>query len=330
MTVRILIIPASVLALVFVLSGCRSDVAAPNNPSATADLARGLDADVPLETCQVLRQVGQSSFLQTYRYDNRGLLSRWEDASGNILLPQYDSRGALVRAKYHAPRSEFASTIVFVYDGANIVRENWYEEPSNRLSDIVVNTWNSKGQLILRQSLYQGSNATFQYDAVGNAYQVDESINDGLGILVTVITTYTFSAPVKSPDLTLRGLPYPPQYINRVFNPQHQTGAKADFVDYDGSLIPLYDFDPNKSILVAGQQHFPLYQQFFNTLTGTYWPAQTWSYQRCPGNNYPPDTAPSSSLAIRSQTRSTADLSLGGPMGDVRRHLRALNRKRAR
>lgn len=311
----------SLLAIALLVSGCRPDTAGPN-PVATIDVATDFAPDRPLETCQVVRNEGQDGFLQTYRYNSRGLVSRWEDGFGT-LIPQYDMRGVLVRARYVIDDLTFA-TIVYEYHGGKIVRETWFLGATDTIEDILVNTWNANGQLIRRESLPFGVYTTFQYDAVGNAFQVDVL---GPGGFLFLSNTYAFTAPVKSPDLTLRGLPYGPQFINHVFNPWRQTAAKAVITDQDGNLITLFDQDPVKSILVAGRQRYALYQNFYDKLSGTYY-AQTWSYQNCPGNNFPPDVPPSPS--IRGRAAGAADFVLRGSMRGVRQQIEELKKKYAR
>jgi hypothetical protein len=310
----------SVLAVVVLLSGCQPDLSAPLG--AARDLVGDPEADRPVESCQVVRNEGQDSFLQTYRYDSRGLVSRWDDGFGT-LIPQYDARGILVRARYGISDALFV-TIVYEYQGSKVVREIWYQGGTDIVDDVVVNTWNAKGQLIRRESLLFGVYATFQYDAIGNAYQVDVLATNGFLFLSN---TYSFTAAVKSPDLTLRGLPYGLQFINHVFNPWRQTAAKAVVTDIEGNRITLFDQDPAKSILIAGRKQFALYQNFFDKLSGTYY-AQSWTYQNCPGNNYPPDVPPPPPLGgVRSQVAGAADLLLRGSMRDVRQQVEELKRR---
>jgi YD repeat-containing protein len=306
-----------------VLVGCRADTSAPD-PDATRNLITdAAAADRQLQRCQVLRNLGQDGFLQTIRYDNRGLVSRWEDGIGTY-LPQYDASGRLTRARYVL--NDLASaTIFYRYQGPRIERETWFLSGTEVVLDELVNTWDARGQLVRRESVPFGVFTTFQYDAMGNAFQVDVR---GAGGFLLLSNTYAFTAPIKSPDLTLRGLPYGPQFINYVFNPRRQTAAKAVVSDPQGNLITLFDQDPARSVLVAGQQNFALYQNFFDKLSGTFY-AQTWTYQQCPGNNFPPDIppAPPGSSARRSGAGRPDDLALRGSMSSVRQQIDGLRKR---
>lgn len=313
----------SLLAIALFVCGCRSDTSGPD-PIATLAVLDNVQAGRRVDACQVVRNEGQDGFLQTFRYDSRGLVSRWEDGFAT-LIPQYDAKGALVRATYIIDDATFAS-IVYKYQGGKVAQETWFIGGTDIVDDILVNTWNARGQLIRRESQLFGVYTTFQYDAIGNAYQVDVLGSDGFLFLSN---TYAFTAPIKSPDLTLRGLPYGPQFINLVFNPWRQTAAKAVVSDLEGNLVTLFDQDPKKSMLVAGQQQYALYQKFFDKLSGT-WYAQTWSYVNCPGNSYPPDVPPSPSLGSRSRAAGTADFVLRGSMRTVRQQVDELKRKYAR
>src|SRR4029453_8467766 len=117
-------------------------------------------------------------------------------------------------------------------------KEVWINGATGLIDDILANTWNAKGQLTRRESVPFGVFASLQYDALGNAYQVDVLGTNGFLLLSN---TYTFLSPVKSPDLTLRGLPYGPQFLNYVFNPRRQTSAKAVVSDVNGNLFTLFD-----------------------------------------------------------------------------------------
>ena len=307
----------SALSIILFLVGCRTDSSGPDSNGARNVV--GLNGD-PGQACQVVRNLGQDGFLQNYRYDSRGLVSRWDDGFGS-LYPMYDSNGLLVRARYMLGDVTLTS-ITYEYAAGKIVKEVWHNGVTDLVDDILVNTWNGQGQLIRRESVPFGVFATLKYDNIGNAYQVDVM---GPGGVLFLSNTYTFLAPVKSPDLTLRGLPYGPQFLNYVFNPRRQTSAKAVMSDAAGNLITVFDQDPQKSVLIAGQQQFPVFQNFFDKLSGTFY-AQTWSYSNCPGNNFPPDMA-GLQLSASGKRSGPADFSLRGSMKDVKKQIDALRRK---
>ncbi|HEY7568785.1 MAG TPA: hypothetical protein VH762_14505 [Gemmatimonadaceae bacterium] len=302
-----------------VLVGCRTDASGPENAAARG-VAGSFESDSRGQACQVVRNLGQDGFLQTYRYDSRGLLSRWDDGFGS-LLPQYDSKGVVVRSKYMIGDVTLVS-IAYEYVAGKIAREVWFNGGSDVVEDILVNTWNARGQLIKRESLPFGVLTTFQYDALGNAYQVDVLGTNGFLFLSN---TYTFNAPVKSPDLTLRGLPYGLQFLNYVFNPRRQTSAKAVVSDAEGNRITLFDQDPQKSVLVAGKQQFALFQNFFDKLSGTFY-AQTWTYGNCAGNNFPPDN-PGAQLLAGNKRAGPSDFALRGSTKNVKQQIEALRKK---
>jgi hypothetical protein len=311
------------LVVALLVVGCRADSAGPDGGSALNVAING-EPDRPLASCQVVRNAGQDGAQQSYRYDGRGLVSAWADGLGT-LLPQYDASGRLIRARYVSGDVTLA-TIVYRYEGGKIARETWLTGTSETIADILVNTWNRKGQLVRRESLPFGVYAAFKYDAAGNAYQVDVLGTDGSLFLSN---TYAFTARVKSPDQTLRGLPYGPQFINYVFNPWRQTAAKAVVSDAEGHLVTLFDQDPARSVLVTGQQNLPVYQNLFDKLSGTFF-AQTWGYQNCPGNNFPPDVPPAAPSLTRQAHGASIDVALRGSLQNVRQQIDALRRKYSR
>lgn len=306
----------SFIAVVLFLVGCQTDPTAPTGP---APNVASLAGDGTAQSCQVVRNLGQDGFLQNYRYDSQGLVSRWDDGFGT-LLPQYDSRGVLVRARYVVGDIALAS-IGYEYSSGKVAKETWLNPVTGFVDDIIVNTWNAAGQLVRRESLSFGFFATFQYDELGNAFQVDVLATNGFLLLSN---TYTFRAAVKSPELTLKGLPYGPQFLNYVFNPRRQTSAKAVISDVEGHHIVVLDQDPARSVLFAGKQNFALYQNFFDRLSGTFY-SQTWTYQHCAGNNFPPDIPPSP-LTLGGK-RGAADFALRGPMKNVKQQIQALATK---
>ncbi len=307
----------SLLSIVLFLLGCGTDASGPDSNSVRHAVSL---AENPGQACQVVRNLGQDGFFQQYRYDSRGLVSRWDDGFGSY-LPQYDAKGVLSRARYVFGDITLA-TIAYEYIADKVAKEVWVNGATGLVDDILVNTWNANGQLTRRESVPFGVFATLQYDALGNAYQVDVLGTDGFLFLSN---TYTFLAPVKSPDLTLRGLPYGPQFLNYVFNPRRQTSAKAVVTDASGNLITLFDQDPQKSVLVAGQQQFALFQNFFDKLSGTFY-AQTWSFNNCVGNNFPPDM-PGSQLLAGGRRAGPSDFALRGSMKNVKQQIEALKRK---
>jgi hypothetical protein len=316
MKIRTISSRRSLLSIALFLLGCRTDTSGPDSNSAR-DFRIG---ETQAQSCQVQRNLGQDGFLQNYRYDSRGFVSSWYDGVGTY-LPQYDATGVLTTARYMLGDFTLAS-ITYEYTAGKIVKEMWFNGATGLVDDKIVNTWNANGQLTRRESVPFGVFATFQYDALGNARQVD--VLDGNGVLL-LSNTYTFQAPVKSPDLTLRGLPYGLQFINYVFNPRRQTSAKAVVSDPEGNRVTLFDQDPQKSVLIAGQQQFPLYQNFFDTMSGTFY-AQTWSYANCSGNNFPPDI-PGTQLLAGSQRAGPSDFALRGSMKSAKQQIEALRRK---
>lgn len=317
MKIRIVSSRRSLLSIALFLLGCQTDTSGPDsNPARDVRIA-----DTQSQSCQVQRNLGQDGFLQNYRYDSRGLVSRWDDGFGSY-LPQYDTQGVLTSARYMLGDFTLVS-IAYKYNAdGKIVKEVWSNGATGLVDDILVNTWNANGQLTRRESVPFGVFATFQYDVLGNAHQVDVLASNGLLLLSN---TYTFQAPVKSPDLTLRGLPYGPQFLNYVFNPRRQTSAKAVVSDPEGNRFTLFDQDPQKSVLIAGQQQFALFQNLFDKMSGTFY-AQTWSYVNCSGNNFPPDV-PGSQLLAGSKRAGPSDFALHGSMKSVKQQIEALRRK---
>lgn len=307
----------AVVSLVW-FAACGTDA---TGPDTTALRGGALSGEAPGQFCQVVRNLGQDGFLQNYRYDSHGFLVRWDDGFGSY-LPQYDANGKLVRARYVLGDITLAS-ISYDYSGDKIAKEVWLNGATGLVDDILVNTWDAKGQLTKRASVPFGVYTAFTYDALGNAYQVD--VLSGTGALL-LSNTYTFLSAVKSPDVTLRGLPYGAQFLNYVFNPRRQTSAKAVISDIDGNLVTLFDQDPGKSVLVGGQQQLALYQNLYDKVSATFY-GQTWSYNGCAGNNFPPDIGSPTSFSVR---RAGVDFALRGSTRTIKQQIAALARRYGR
>src|SRR5574341_762818 len=136
------------ISLLLLLVGCRTDSTGPDD-SILRNAA--LNGEFTGQSCQVVRNLGQSGFLQNYRYDSQGMLIRWDDGFGSY-LPQYNSNGVLVRARYVLGDITLAS-IVYDYSGSKIAKEIWLNGATGLVDDVLLNTWNAQGQLIRRESV---------------------------------------------------------------------------------------------------------------------------------------------------------------------------------
>lgn len=258
--------------LIPILGACSGDSAVAARPLV---VAQDRQPPPPPTGCALVLNKGDEGFREEYRYNADGLVGFWVDQFGGQASFVYDNRRRLKNAVFTDGVSTY--NIDFVYKGGRIVRELAYDAATGALADIVVNSYNETGQLVRRESYAFDFYATFAYDAVGNAYQVDVL---GVGGYLYIATTFSFTMDVKNPNLALHGLPYGVPYINQVHGPWRQTAAKSIITDANGDPLVLFDQDPYKSILRAGSENYAVYQSLFDKLSQTFF-NQKWEYQNC-------------------------------------------------
>ena len=269
-----------VLSLIFVLllASCRKEQAL--SPAVSSSDSESLiDLSLNSSTCRLTFNKDEYGNLNSFQYNDRGLVEKWIYSTPygykEVLKVKYDSKNQVSGSWYEFDGNSFR--VEYQYEDGRIVKEFWFVGNTEIVDDTVLITYNDKGKVTQYESRLYQYYSTFEYDASGNAYQVNVVGFDGY---LYIATTYQFTKKIKDPYRALPGIPFALQYSNLVFNTHRPTGIKTVVTGSDGSLVTLFDYDPAKSILRAGPGNYPFYQNYYDNLSGT-WYAQAWRYENC-------------------------------------------------
>lgn len=230
-------------------------------------------------TCRLTFNKDEYGNLNSFQYNDRGLVEKWVYSTTygfkEVFKVKYNSNNQVSASWYEFDGNAFR--VEYQYENDRIIKEFWFVGNTEIVDDTILVTYNDKGKVAQYESRLYQFYSTFEYDASGNAYQVNVTGFDGY---LYVATTYQFTKKIKDPYRALPGLPFALQYANLVFNTYRPTGIRTVVTGEDGSLVTLFDYDPATSILRAGQGNYPFFQKYYDQLSGT-WYAQAWKYENC-------------------------------------------------
>lgn len=234
------------------------------------------------DTCRLERWQGlDDGYLRTLHYNDQGLLDEWKEMNPQYDIDQlstyeYDHNKKLTRMKLY-DHNKFINTVILVYERGRIEKELWYVADTQTLEDTVVNTYNSKGRIVKRESFYLDAYALFTYDTDGNVINAEVKGTDG-----TLYGEYiqSFDKPVKEPMMAVPGLPYPIPYLNYMLSKLKYTYLKDFGLDAEGNVVTFYELDPEKSTLREGPERYATYYKTFDKVSGLS-NRQIWEYQNC-------------------------------------------------
>ena len=140
----------ALILLATVITSCQRSLDV-NNKTADAQLAASNDA--AHSKCRlVYADRSGGTFTERYQYNSKGLLSSIKhDYLGSIYVyatMQYDSKGRASTATVSFDDITYYP-MAFEYENNRIAREITYEPGTTNVIDLLTNTYNNKGQLIL-------------------------------------------------------------------------------------------------------------------------------------------------------------------------------------
>lgn len=145
----------AILFIVTIFISCeRSNDFTTNPTDANKVFERNTKSNAATEKCRLtFTNYGDGYFTDTYQYNAQGLVSDFNEVVfGNVYAHatmQYDKSGRMVKGIYTYDNITYYD-VVFEYEKNRIVREIGYEPGTTNITDITINTYNKKGEIIKR------------------------------------------------------------------------------------------------------------------------------------------------------------------------------------
>ncbi len=219
--------------------------------------------------------------IDNYTYKN-GLVDEWTPFYGVTYKMQYYKNRRMKMAGAYA-NGELINTVLFVYKNNKVVKEIWYQGDTKVVDDVVINTYNNKGQLIKNESL------NYDYYTL-NTYTQHGDLKSWLffvGGQAVQKGEYTFNKEIKNPLRSARpGIEYSFAWANSAFGAGNRwySSEKMIFYDESGNSSTSYDLDPQKTKWTRGANNYPLLANYVDILTGGS-VINSFKYENCEGKN---------------------------------------------
>ncbi|MEP7376577.1 MAG: hypothetical protein ABI675_24480 [Chitinophagaceae bacterium] len=219
--------------------------------------------------------------IDNYTYKN-GLVDEWTTFYGTTYKMAYYHDGRMKMAGAYVD-GELLNTIFFVYKNDKVVKEIWYLGNTQEVDDVVVNTYNKKGQIIKNESL------NYDYYTL-NTYTPQGDLKSWLffvGGKPAQKGEYTFNKEIKNPLRSARpGIGYSFAWANSAFGAGDRwySSERMMFYDESGNTSISYDLNPRKTEWTSGEHNYPLLAGYTDILTGGSI-INSFKYENCNGKN---------------------------------------------
>lgn len=243
-------------------------------------------AEAATNKCRlVFTNYGDGYFTDTYEYNAKGLVSDFKSVwFGSLAVHatmQYDAKGRLVAGTQSYDGADPVD-VVFEYENNRIVKESYYETGTDNLVDLVINTFNLKGQLVKRDGPLYEIYCIFEYDAVGNCTMNEVRLYDGYFIFRN---EFKYGNPAKDPSTVRPGMPpFNWWWINEVSSPNAPLEIDQYVDDGIGGEFKAYDEDPDKTIITTASQNLVGSRLTWDDAFGIEY-YQYWEYENCGGKS---------------------------------------------
>ncbi|MES2773289.1 MAG: hypothetical protein V4722_03845 [Bacteroidota bacterium] len=270
------------LIATFLLFGCKKEIGeqvSPNveNEQAASNIAENAQG---CRTTSYLYSDAANDYSQAdyYSYQN-GLADEWTASYGYRYKLEYDAKGKMKYARAYAG-DDLISTIEFVRQKNNIVKEIWYTGNTTTVEDEVTHVYNIKNQLI------HSSSAAYDY-AVTNAYNNDGDLKSWhyfVGGLPAQKAEYTYKDKFKNPLTGCPGIEYNFPYANAAFGTGKHWYSSEKITLYDelGNESVLYAQNPTLTTAQLGGQNYPELVTYTDDSNGGVI-TNAFTYENCPG-----------------------------------------------
>ena len=243
------------LMLLFIISGCHKNM--PEESATTLDQLQA-KSDKPDDQggdCRLILDDRDGVYGHVYHYNSRGLVDLWKvdyhDGYPDVYTFTYDNFNHLKTGHALFNSNGFSTDIKYQYLGNKLAKETIYKSGTNTILNIIVTTYNAKGQVMRRGSTMHNEYCTFTYNTVGNNTQVNYFINDALFMK----EEFTFLQRNRNPLVSLNGMPFVVFTYDFIFSPWWETSDKFTIYD-NGVPTVLVDYDPNSAIMQLGPHKY--------------------------------------------------------------------------
>ena len=237
--------------------------------------------DKPKNECR-LTAINGPGVNYGFLYNERGLNSEWNIPGFGTFKQEYNAAGQLKKSRWFVGGELFV-TIVFTYDAhGRAIRDTWYYGNTNDVYDDVFYTRNASG-LITKVESFVGDYYT---DAVFTPEGNTHEWHFYVGSTRIYSGFLHYRETYRNPYLAIPGIEYGFPFLNPFYLQQRWLIASEKVVGYDENNSPVifYDYDPDKTIIQPGFQHYPASADFFD-MQNNWWDRFSYEYENCgPGN----------------------------------------------
>lgn len=234
-----------VVLLYVLLAGCSKETVLP--PEENAAAASIAEHNWNRRECQLTHIDHGNGSTDDFHYNAKGLADEWRidpgDGSPVIFKMEYGRNQKLIKAKLYAGGALY-STIKFIYANGRIASDVWYDGESNNIINEIKNTYNKRGQLIVRESSISGIRVVFKNNHQGNTLQSDLYFENNLYLS----NSYTYNQFNRNPYLAVKGIPHAFPFYQLNFGPAWQTSEKVTITE-SGTTTIIKDEDPAATIM---------------------------------------------------------------------------------
>jgi hypothetical protein len=193
---------------------------------------------------------------------------------------EYNVHKKLIGSKAYV-EGELLYVIKFLYDKDNrIIEEEWRDATTNAIYDHLIQTYDSRGNLVRSESDVQ------DYYCI-NTYSSDGALISWKffsGGMPQQMGEYAYYDNYKNPFLSLAGLDYNFFFANTGFGiklgKRWYSNEKITVYDEAGNATVLYEQDPSKTTWTSGQQHYPQQAKYITVGTNETI-LNTFDYENC-------------------------------------------------
>ncbi len=243
------------LMFVLLLSACKKDM--PSDAVNAEEDVTGKSADESrFGQCRLSSAIRDNAYGEFLQYNNRGLVSEWKedyfDGFPYVVTYTYDLFGRLKTGHVEDTYSGISSDVKYLYNGSRLIKHTIYETGTNTVKNVIVNTYNNRGQIIKRGSTMFPVYCTFSYDWRGNNNLVNYYV-DGALYMKEEFTHRQFN---RNPFLAAHGMPYVTFAYDFLFSNWWETSEKFTMYDENGVANVFVDLDPQTAVLTLGPQQY--------------------------------------------------------------------------
>jgi hypothetical protein len=275
------VITKSIIILLYVLlAGCSKETILPPDKDAAASSIA--EHNWNRRECQLTHIDHGNGSTEDFRYNTKGLADEWRidlgDGSPVVFKMEYNHHQKLIKAKLYSGGVLYA-TIKFVYTNGRIVRDVWYDGESANVINEIKNTYNKRGQLIVRESSISGIRVVFKNNYQGNTLQSDLYFENNLYLS----NGYTYNKFNRNPYLSVNGIPHAFPFYQLNFTPAWASSEKITMIEGATATV-IKDEDPIATTMKTGTRSFLTSLNTFERVSGSNVNC-SFKYQNCCGDD---------------------------------------------